>query len=234
MLAAEDHHFFEHHGINFASIFRALVVNVQAGHVVEGGSTITQQLVKNLFFNSIRSALLIAKLKKRYSLLSLSNRYCKEKILELYLNQVYFGSNAYGIERASARYFSKPAAKLNLAESAFLAGLVKAPSELGNVHNRPEALQDNRKFSIKWSNMAISHQLKEIIAANTKLVFRNGQNPFSHYPYYISYVSQLLREKFSENEMRQQGLRVYTNLDPKAQEIAEKPLMNQLPTPLKV
>lgn len=223
MLAAEDHHFFEHHGINFASIFRALMVNVQAGHVVEGGSTITQQLVKNLFFNQ-SGRTFDRKIKEAILAFELEQRYSKEKILELYLNQVYFGSNAYGIERAAARYFNKPAAKLSLAESAFLAGLVKKPSDLGNVHNRPEALERQHEILDKMVEYGYITPAQRRNALDTKLVFRNGQNPFSHYPYYISYVLQLLREKFSENEMRQQGLKVYTSLDPKAQEIAEKTL----------
>ena len=223
MLAAEDHHFFEHHGINFVSIFRAFVVNMQAGHVVEGGSTITQQLVKNLFFNQAGRTF-DRKLKEAILAFELEQRYSKEKILELYLNQVYFGSNAYGIERAAARYFNKPAATLSLAESAFLAGLVKAPSELGNVHNRPEALARQHEILDKMVEYGYVTSAQRNKAIETKLVFRNGQNPFSRYPYYISYVLQVLREKFSENEMRQQGLKVYTNLDPKAQQIAEKTL----------
>ena len=223
MLAAEDHHFFEHHGINLASIMRAMIVNVQAGHVVEGGSTITQQLVKNLFFNQSKRTY-DRKIKEALLSFELESRYSKEKILELYLNQVYFGSNAYGIERAAARYFSKPAAKLNLAESAFLAGLVKAPSELGTVHNRAAALAREQDILDKMVEYGYITAAQKKVAAKTKLVFRNGQNTFSKFPYYISYVLQLLRDKYSENEMRQQGLRVYTNLDPKAQEIAEQTL----------
>ena len=227
MLAAEDHHFFEHHGINFASIFRALVVNMQAGHVVEGGSTITQQLVKNLFFTQ-SGRTFDRKIKEAILAFETEQRYSKEKILELYLNQIYFGSNAYGIERAAARYFSKPAAKLNLAESAFLAGLVKEPSKLGNVHNRAEAITRQQEILDKMVEYGYITPVQRKNALESKLVFRNGQNPFSRYPYYISYVLQLLREKFSENDLRKQGLRVYTNLDPKAQDIAEETLAESL------
>lgn len=118
ILAAEDHHFFEHNGINFASIIRAMISNLQAGHVVEGGSTITQQLVKNLFFTDTGRTM-DRKVKEAFVAWELERRYTKERILEMYLNQVYFGSNAYGIERAAARYFDKSAAQLTLNESAF-------------------------------------------------------------------------------------------------------------------
>ncbi len=223
MLAAEDHHFFEHHGINLSSILRALMVNAQAGHVVEGGSTITQQLVKNLFFTQ-SGRTYNRKLKEIILAFELEQKYPKEKILELYLNQIYFGSNAYGIERAAARYFNKSALKLNLAESAFLAGLVKAPSDLGNVHNRAQAIARQHEILDKMVEYGYITPGQKKAALNTKLVFRNGANPFSHYPYYISYVLQLLHEKYSENDIRKQGLRVYTNLDQKAEQLAEDTL----------
>lgn len=223
MLAAEDHHFFEHHGINLVSIFRAMMANVQAGHVVEGGSTITQQLVKNLFFSE-SGRTYNRKLKEALLAFEIEQRYSKEKILELYLNQIYFGSNAYGIERAAARYFNKSALKLNLAEAAFLAGLVKAPSELGNVHNRAQAIARQHEILDKMVEYGYITKSQKAASLKTKLVFRNGANPFSRYPYYISYVLQVLHEKYSENEMRKQGLKVYTNLDPKVEEIAESTL----------
>lgn len=223
MLAAEDHHFFEHHGINVSSMFRALMANMQAGHVVEGGSTITQQLVKNLFFNEAGRTY-DRKLKETLLAFQIEQHYSKEKILELYLNQIYFGSNAYGIERAAARYFNKTAMKLNLAESAFLAGLVKAPSELGNPHNRSQAIVRQQEILDKMVEYGYVTPSQKAAAMKTKLVFRNGANPFSHYPYYISYVLQCLHEKYSENDMRKEGLKVYTNLDPKVEEIAEATL----------
>jgi len=202
---------------------RAMMVNAQAGRVVEGGSTITQQLVKNLFFTQAGRTY-NRKLKEAILAFELEQRYSKEKILELYLNQIYFGSNAYGIERAAARYFNKTALKLNLAESAFLAGVVKAPSELGTPHNRGQAIARQHEVLDRMVEYGYVTPAQEKAALATKLVFRNGANPFSHYPYYISYVLQILHEKYSEDEMRKQGLRVYTNLDQKAEQIAESTL----------
>lgn len=229
MLAAEDHHFFEHHGINFASVMRAFMVNIQAGHVVEGGSTITQQLVKNLFFTDAQRTM-DRKVKEAFLAWQIESRYSKEQILEMYLNQVYFGSNAYGIERAAARYFDKKAAQLDLAQSAFLAGLVKAPSELGTVANRSEAISRQQEILDKMVEYGYITPLQEKKAAEEKLLFRRGANQMQKYPYYVSTVLELLRSRFSQEEMRKQGLRVYTNLDPQAQDAAEAVLNESIKT----
>jgi 1A family penicillin-binding protein len=223
ILAAEDHHFFEHNGINFFSIIRAFLANMQAGHVVEGGSTITQQLAKNLFFSD-SGRTVDRKVKEAYVAWELERRYSKERILNMYLNQVYFGNNAYGIERAASRYFDKPATRLSIAESAFLAGLVKAPSELGTVKGRSQATSRQRDIIDKMVEYGYITQKQAEEAKNQKLSFKKGVNPLQKYPYYISYVLECLRERFSQAEMRRQGLRVYTNLDTTAQELAENAL----------
>ncbi len=225
ILAAEDHHFYEHHGINPVSIFRAMMVNLQAGHVKEGGSTITQQLVKNLFFNEAGRTV-DRKVKEAFVAYELERRYSKEKILELYLNQVYFGNGGYGIERAASRYFDKSAARLSLAESAFLAGLVKAPSELSTDRNAAIARQKEILDKMVEYGYITAKQSQE--AKSEKLVFKRGVNPLQRYPYYVSYVLQLLRDRFSQAEMRRQGLRVYTNLDPAAQQLGEQILTESI------
>lgn len=221
ILAAEDRHFYEHHGINLPSIARAALANLQAGRVVEGGSTITQQLVKNLFFDEPRRTL-ERKIKEAFMAWELERRYPKDKILELYLNQVYFGNGGYGIERAASRYFDKTAASLSLAESAFLAGLVKAPSELSA--DRQAALWRQKDILNKMVEYGYITRDQAESAKKQKLAFKRGVNPLQKYPYYISYVLQILRNRFSAAEMRRQGLRVYTNLDPVAQEIGETTL----------
>jgi penicillin-binding protein 1A len=223
ILAAEDHHFYEHSGINFFSIIRASLANFQAGKVVEGGSTITQQLAKNLFFSDAGRTY-DRKLREAYVAWDLERRYNKERILNMYLNQVYFGNNAYGIERAASRYFDKTAAGLTIAESAFLAGLVKAPSELGTVKGRTPAIARQKEIIDKMVEYGYITETQAKAAKAQKLSFKKGINPLQKYPYYISYVLEALRERFSQAEMRRQGLRVYTNLDPGAQELAEKTL----------
>jgi penicillin-binding protein 1A len=223
MLAAEDHHFYEHHGINPVSILRAFFVNLQARQVREGGSTITQQLVKNLFFeDSGRN--MARKVKEAFIAGEIERRYSKDKILEMYLNQVYFGNGAYGIERAASRYFDKSAASLDLAEAAFLAGLVKAPSELANPNNRQVAINRQKEIINKMVEYGYITQKQADAAKKETLKFKRGYNPLQKYPFYISFVLEQLRKRFSQAEMRKQGLRVYTNLDPQAQAAAEKAL----------
>lgn len=223
ILAAEDHHFYEHHGVNLSSIARAMLANLMAHKVVEGASTITQQLVKNLFFPEAQRTY-DRKLKEAFMAYELERRYAKDKILEMYLNQVYFGNNAYGIERAASRYFDKNATGLSLGESAFLAGLVKAPSELGAPANRRVAIARQREILDKMVEYGYITPAQAATAKKQKLSFKRGANPLQKYPYYISYVLELLRDRFSQAEMRRQGLRVYTYLDPQAQELAEKTL----------
>ncbi len=128
VLTVEDRRFYEHGGVDVRGLARAAVENMRAGRVVQGGSTLTQQLAKNLFLDSERT---LAR-KGREMLIArwIEQRYSKDEILELYLNRVYFGAGAYGIEAAAQRYFGKPAAEVTLAEAAMLAGLLKAPSRL--------------------------------------------------------------------------------------------------------
>lgn len=228
MLAAEDHHFYEHHGINLLSVGRAMLANVHAGKVVEGGSTITQQLVKNLFFSDGQRTM-DRKVKEAYLAYAIESKYPKERILQMYLNQVYFGSNAYGIDRAASRYFGKTAATLDLAQAAFLAGLVKEPSALGSVAHRKDAIERQREIIDKMYEYGYITQAQCENAKKEKLAFKKGTNPLQKYPYYISYVLELLHDRFTQAEMRRQGLRVYTNLDPAAQEAAEKTLNDAVP-----
>jgi membrane peptidoglycan carboxypeptidase len=150
VLAAEDHRFYEHHGIDTFGLVRANIDNLKAGHMVEGGSTITQQLAKNVFLDwRDRSAM--RKMKEWVLAVELERNYSKEEILEAYLNCVYFGSGAYGIENAARIYFGVHASKLTIAQCAFLAALLKAPSELGMPANQAEAFA--RQQSI-LNNMA--------------------------------------------------------------------------------
>jgi penicillin-binding protein 1A len=227
ILAAEDHHFYEHRGVNPASIFRAVITNLMAGKIVEGGSTITQQLVKNLYFES-SGRTFSRKIKEAWLAWQLEDHYSKDKILEMYLNQVYFGNGAYGIERAAQRYFGVNASNLDLAQSAFLAAMVKAPSELGTVANRSQAMARQREILEHMVEYGYITPRQEQQALAQKLEFAQRVGALTRYPFFISYVLQLLRERFSETELRRQGLRVYTTLDPAAQESAQAILSDSI------
>ena len=133
VIATEDQRFFDHHGVDPLGMVRAAIINLREGRTVQGGSTLTQQLAKNLYLSHDRT--LARKLEEFTLALWLESRLTKADILELYLNRVYLGSGAYGIDAAARRYFRKPARNLSLSEAAMIAGLLKAPSKYSPLSN---------------------------------------------------------------------------------------------------
>src|ERR1700734_3543110 len=160
-IAIEDRRFYSHHGVDPLGIMRALVADVLRRGASQGGSTITQQLAKNLFLTQERT--ISRKLQEIALALWLEHKYTKTQILELYLNRVYFGSGAYGVEGAAQRYFGKSARLLTLPEAAMLAGLVQSPSRLAPNHNPDGAV---RRAALVIADMA---DLKMISASSAKL-----------------------------------------------------------------
>lgn len=228
VLAAEDHNFYQHQGINPTSVVRAFVANLQARRVVEGGSTITQQLVKNLFFDQPRRTL-ERKIAEALIACDLEKNYSKDQILEMYLNEAYFGNGAYGADQAARYYFGKTAGKLSLAESAFLAGLIKSPSRLGDPANRPLAIEQQLETIERMLKYGFTTRLGADFARQQELIFwerseKANAQPIPKYPYFINYVIDLVQQRFNTGELRRHGLQVYTSLDPGAQEIAEASL----------
>ena len=140
-VATEDSRFYEHHGLDIKAIGRALYRDILAGKKVEGGSTLTQQLAKNVFLTNDKSWL--RKTKEAVIAINLERNYSKDKILEMYLNQIYFGHGAYGIQSASMLFFNKPASELSIEEGAMLAGIPKAPSTYSPI-NHPEKSKERR------------------------------------------------------------------------------------------
>lgn len=226
IVAAEDHRFYHHHGVDPVGMMRALVADARSGRALEGASTLTQQLVKNLYFKG-EGRTPLRKLKEIIVAWDLESHYSKDEILEAYLNQVYFGNGAYGIDRAASRYFDKKASQLDLAEAAFLAGLVRAPSELGSPANRQAAVRRQRYILDRMVDYGLTSRDKAELAAAQPLAFKEGASPFK-YPYYVSYVMELLGDMYGQSGLRAQGLRAYTNLDPAAQELAERTLARDL------
>lgn len=217
VIAAEDHSFYTHHGIDPAGIARALLVDLKSGHVVEGGSTITQQLAKNLYSKSAPRTVL-RKAKEALIAWQLESKNSKDRILETYLNEIYFGRNAYGIERAAEEYFGKTADKLTLAESAYLAGLISSPSRLSAPSNLIDALS---RQAYVLDNMAECKFItrKQANAAKTnKLAFRKSNSNVSDNMYYLDAAMDSLRHTpgFSQ-DLDKRGFNVYTNLDQSAQ-----------------
>ncbi len=223
LLAAEDHNFFHHHGIDIIGTARALTSNMRAGHVVEGGSTITQQLVRNLYLD-IEDRSIKRKLAEAVLAIDVENNYSKAKILETYLNEVYFGNGVYGIERASEVYFNKHASELSIAESAFIAGLIKAPSDLGSSDNRQAAIRRQQEVLDKMVSYGLAPQHDIDVAKKQKLHFARTASSGMPYPYYVSAVIRILSQNMPEDQIWGKGLKVYTYLDPVAQKDAESTL----------
>ena len=219
LLATEDREFYSHHGINFGGILRAMFINLTQGKLKQGGSTITQQMVKNIFFPPEEWATIQRKLKEILLSIEVEKKYSKEQILQIYLNQVYWGKSAYGVERASKRYFNKHASGLNVAESAYLVALLTSPSSL---HGTPQAIQRQQSIIHNMLKYGYISQNQAQKALNYSLDFQSDPRNLSKFPYYMTFVLQELRKRFSEYELKHAGLKVYTALDPQAQTEAAK------------
>lgn len=221
VLAIEDSYFYSHQGINPSSVGRALLANVQAGSTVEGGSTITMQLVKNLFLTPERS--LSRKVAEAVLSMRLEQIFEKDEILEMYLNQVYWGHNTYGVETASQSYFNKPAADLSLAEASMMAGLVQAPESYSpfvdyTVAKQRQATVLGRMRQLGW----ISPEEEATAKAEPLLVGEITSFRTSIAPYVTEAVVQELKEKFGPEAVLKGGMRVQTTVDLAMQKMAEE------------
>ncbi len=218
-LAAEDTKFFEHEGISYTSIFRALYKNIMAGRIVQGGSTITQQVAKSFFLTSERKV--SRKAREIIMAYRIEKNLNKDEILNLYLNQIYFGNGAYGVQTAAETYFGKDVNELDIAESALIAGLPKAPSRYS-----PYA---NLELSKKRQEFIINRMLEEQFitreaaerAINEKLRLRPRKTDTLWVgPYFTEQVRRYIEEKFGDDLLYKGGLKVYTTLDVEMQKAA--------------
>ncbi|HXG04987.1 MAG TPA: penicillin-binding protein 1A, partial [Candidatus Binatia bacterium] len=226
ILATEDRRFYSHWGLDPIGIARAIVQNWRRGRIVEGGSTITQQLTKVLFLTPDKS--LERKLKEAVLALELERRYSKDRILEMYLNQIYFGHGAYGVEAAARTYFGKSVSELTVRESALLAGLVRAPSNY-SPFERPEAARMRRELVLR--RMVEYGALAEADAkrlARTDLGLIPPERRRTTGQYFLEYVQQQLEAKYGADLVFKGGLNVYTTLNPRMQLAAEQALREGL------
>jgi penicillin-binding protein 1A len=226
-VAIEDRRFYEHGGIDVEGIARALWKNVNAGEVVEGGSTITQQLVRNLYIGRERTV--ERKLKEACLAIKLNRAWTKQRILATYMNQVYYGNLAYGIEAAAQTYFSKPAAALTLPEAALLAGLPQAPSAY-NPFNRTE-IATTRRNDVLRAMLAEGLIKRDQYdwAVRRGLGLKAGKLYTTiREPYFFSYVRDQLIDEYGAATVRSGGLKVYTTIDPRFQRAAQKAIRETL------
>jgi penicillin-binding protein 1A len=226
-IAIEDRRFFEHSGIDVEGIARAAVADIRAGAIIEGGSTITQQLVRNLYIS--REQTVQRKVKEACLATKLDRAWTKHLILTTYLNQVYYGNHAYGIEAAARTYFSKPAGELDLSESALLAGLTQAPSVYDPFTVPGRALGRRQEVLRAMLDTGAVTPRIYAIAVNAKLVLRPGRlyNEIRE-PYFFGYVRDKLIEVYGAETVRSGGLKVYTTIVPRYQRLAEKAISDTL------
>ena len=221
VLANEDSNFFTHKGINPGGIARALIVNLEKGRTVEGGSTMTMQLVKNLFLSP--QSKFSRKVAEAVMSIRLEQILNKDQILQLYLNQIYLGHNLYGVETASRSYFNKSANNLTLSEAAMLAGLISAPEEYSPFVNyklakdRQEIVL-NRMKDLKWITPAQETAARKEKIKLGKITSFGG----SQVPYVTQAVVQELTRRFGRDAVVKGGMRVQTTIDLKMQRIAEE------------
>ncbi|WP_445247905.1 transglycosylase domain-containing protein [Microcoleus sp. OTE_8_concoct_300] len=221
VLAIEDSNFFTHKGINPGGIARALIVNLEKGRTVEGGSTMTMQLVKNLFLSP--QSKFSRKVAEAVMSIRLEQILNKDQILQLYLNQIYLGHNLYGVETASRSYFNKSANNLTLSEAAMLAGLISAPEEYSPFVNyklakdRQEIVLKRMK-ELKWITPAQETAARGEKIKLGKITSFGG----SQVPYVTQAVVQELTRRFGRDAVVKGGMRVQTTIDLKMQRIAEE------------
>ncbi|MDQ3671370.1 MAG: penicillin-binding protein, partial [Actinomycetota bacterium] len=229
-IAVEDRRFFEHDGVDIEGIARAAVADVKAGSIVEGGSTITQQLVRNLYISRERTVQ--RKVKEACLATKLDGAWTKHRILTTYLNQVYFGSQAYGIEAAAQTFFSRSARDLTLPQSALLAGLTQAPS-VYNPFTAPARARARRAVVLRaMLDTAVITRRQHARAQKSGLGLEPGRL-YSQIrePYFFGYVRDRLIEEYGAATVRSGGLRVYTTIKPRYQRLAEEAIRDTMTEP---
>lgn len=211
VIAAEDARFYEHKGIDLKGLARALKVNLDRRGVVQGGSSITQQVVKNLFLTPERTAQ--RKLAEMWMAIQVEQRYSKAQILELYMNQVYWGHNAYGVQAAAINYFGKSVKNLNLAEGALLAGLLTGPELYSPYHNK-QAAKTRQELTLERMVEIGSTTYAEAQKAKAEALKYPGIREGSmKVPYFTSYVLAVLKENYGNSQAFKNGLKVHTTLN---------------------
>src|SRR3989344_179146 len=223
VISAEDANFYRHFGLDISGIARSILKDLSRGSLAYGGSTITQQLIRSSFLSTEKTVQ--RKIKEIILTLELERRYSKDQILEFYLNQIPFGSNAYGVEAASQVYFNKPVSEISLSQAATLAALIRAPSRLSLAENK-EDLIFVRDYILR--RMVQNGYISEEEAKNGQdelLVFAEIKHPIKA-PHFVLYVKNYLEENYPGYLLKTGGLKVYTTLDWRLQQSAEETVEN--------
>ena len=228
ILAIEDSRFYEHRGISYKDIARAIYIDYKEKRLAQGASTITQQLARNIFLHpratirrKIREALLAIQIEKKFT---------KREILELYLNQIYFGSGAYGVQAAAKTYYGKDIGKLTLPECAIIAGMPAAPTVYSPLVN-PKLAKDRQILVLKrmYDMKFITYQeMKEAIKEKLVYTKKRSNVKIFKYPYFTDYALRELHQKYDDDYLYRGGLKVYTTLNIRMQKLAQKAINDGL------
>jgi len=219
-VAVEDQRFYEHHGVDFQSLFRAIITDIRAGSAVQGGSTITEQYVKNAYVGNERTY--TRKIREAVLAWQLEDRWSKDKILTEYLNTIFYGDNAYGVEAAAETYFHKHIGQVTLAQAALLAALPKAPTQFDPVVD-PQGAKTRRDLVLQ-----LMAQQGYITQADAQAAMAKPVHVFKHpldknnttAAYFTDYVTRILTRRYGSREVQEGGLKVYTSIDMKWQKAA--------------
>lgn len=243
-IATEDQYFYSHPGFDPIGIVRAIYQNLRSGEAVSGASTITQQLVRALVLSPEERAQRTSTRKIREIILAaeITRTYSKDEILELYLNEIYYGNLAYGIEAASETYFNKPASDLDLSEASFLAGLPQAPSVYDVFTDKETTLNRQHQvlgLMLDLGCIPISTRTEPVCVTMDDLslaFFELDNYPFTppksdaRFPHWVVYIRQLLEEQYGAQTLYRSGFNVYTTLDPDLQALGESSVADQIAT----
>jgi 1A family penicillin-binding protein len=231
VVAVEDERFYEHHGVDFRGVLRAAVRDITVGGTAQGASTLTMQYIRNtVMSNERKNDTLQRKFREAYLALQLEKRYTKEQILHLYLNAVYFGEGAYGVEAASRTFFGTTASKLTLAQASMMAGLPQSPTRLDPWENMAAAKTRQAKVLERMvvNGYITSQEASAAAATKIKLKRIPMDNGVYQAPYFVDYVKRVLQARYNTAVVFKGGLRVYTTLDTRLQTLAEKTVKNTL------
>jgi penicillin-binding protein 1B len=227
--AVEDRGFDTHHGVDFGAIARAVWVNLKAGGIEQGGSTLTQQLVKSYFLDSRQT--LGRKLREAVMALALERRFTKADLMNAYINEIYLGQDGqravHGFGLASQFYFGKPLAELDVAEIALLVGVARGPSYYDPRRRAARALARRNLVLKVMSEQGVieAKEARDAVAQPLRIVSRSSG---AYYPAYLDFVRRTLRRDYREEDLTEAGLRIFTSLDPRAQALAEETLEREL------
>src|SRR3989338_7343818 len=225
-LAIEDDQFYKHKGFNFKRILGALWSNIKAGGVVEGGSTITQQITKTMFLTPERT--LLRKIREAILTTRIEKNFSKDEILEIYLNQIYYGHSAYGVEAAALVYFGRHINELTLPEMAMIAGLSRAP-KLYSPYFSPDRVKNRRNHVLRRMEslgFITSEEAESALGSDFKLKEREDRK--NRAPYFSEYIRQYVEDKYGSSGLYKGGMKVYTTLKINFQEAAESALKEGL------